>query len=197
MAHEFTHAVTENTAGLNYEKQSGALNESFSDMFACTIDGNWTIAEGTALGTIRSISDPPSILQGTLNGKKIYQPDKLFSTNYMCFSDSATCSSTTNDSCGVHSNGGVTSKAFYLMADGGSFNDCNVTGIGVVKSLAIMYQVLTRHLTQTSTFDDFYKKPRSLRRSGTVLFRDLQSVQKRLATNGSTPSDKTQVWLYD
>ena len=34
MAHEFTHGVTQFTAALVYQDQSGALNESISDVFA-------------------------------------------------------------------------------------------------------------------------------------------------------------------
>ena len=37
-AHEFTHGVTENTAGLRYQCQSGALNESISDIMAWNLD---------------------------------------------------------------------------------------------------------------------------------------------------------------
>jgi len=36
--HEITHGVTENTAGLNYQDESGALNEGFSDIFGTSIE---------------------------------------------------------------------------------------------------------------------------------------------------------------
>jgi Zn-dependent metalloprotease len=55
-AHELTHGVTEKTAGLEYQGQSGALNESCSDVFGIMVkqwklgqsseDANWLIGEG-------------------------------------------------------------------------------------------------------------------------------------------------------
>ena len=46
VAHELTHAVTERTANLEYVNQSGALNESFSDVFGYFIDpDNWLMGE--------------------------------------------------------------------------------------------------------------------------------------------------------
>ena len=51
--HEITHAVTEKTANLTYQNESGALNEAWSDMFGTAIEfyaygtgGNWLIGEG-------------------------------------------------------------------------------------------------------------------------------------------------------
>src|SRR6185369_6471708 len=71
VGHELTHAVTERTAGLFYYMQSGALNESFSDIFGETIDlgstvggGNdtlaarWLLGEDLLIGAIRNMSDP-------------------------------------------------------------------------------------------------------------------------------------------
>ena len=37
IAHELTHGVTEFTAGLEYHDQSGALNESMSDVFGSLV----------------------------------------------------------------------------------------------------------------------------------------------------------------
>jgi hypothetical protein len=65
-AHEMTHGVTQHSANLIYKDQSGALNESMSDVFASAVDSaNWTIGEqvikdfGTfPSGALRSMSDP-------------------------------------------------------------------------------------------------------------------------------------------
>ena len=59
MAHEMTHAVTERTARLLYNNQSGALNESISDIFGWGVDdANWTMGEGSQVGVIRRLDDP-------------------------------------------------------------------------------------------------------------------------------------------
>jgi Zn-dependent metalloprotease len=42
IGHELTHGVTENTAGLEYHNQSGALNESLSDVFGSVIE-QWSL----------------------------------------------------------------------------------------------------------------------------------------------------------
>ena len=46
IGHEFTHGVIDSSSALVYEGQSGALNESYADVFGALIDrGNWTIGE--------------------------------------------------------------------------------------------------------------------------------------------------------
>src|ERR1044071_4809311 len=58
-AHELTHAVTERTAGLEYQWQSGALNESFSDIFGAMVDRNdWLMGEDLPIGAIRDLENP-------------------------------------------------------------------------------------------------------------------------------------------
>lgn len=138
IAHEFTHGVTVNTADLLYQTQSGALNESVSDIFGYALDpDDWTLGEGSALGIIRYINDP------TLKG----QPDRLFSDLYYC---------DTGDNGGVHKNSGVMNKAFYLMTAGGSFKGCNISGIGKEKTHPIVYRALTTYLRQQSNFKAAY-----------------------------------------
>lgn len=96
MGHEFTHAVVESTAGLKYEGQSGALNESMADIFGSNIDGNWEIGEGTDGGAIRDMADPERF------GQPAHVDD---------FVD------TTSDHGGVHTNSGIPNHAYYLMAE--------------------------------------------------------------------------------
>jgi len=154
IGHELTHTVTGNTAGLEYKNQSGALNESISDIFGSAIDNNWTIGEESVMGIIRSMSNPPSI------PRNHRQPDKLFSSNYYCTGSPNNCNRNTNDNCGVHINSGIMNKAFYLMTDGTTdgedFNGCLINGIGRQKSSAVVYQALTTYLNSTSNFKSMY-----------------------------------------
>lgn len=144
-AHELTHGVTQYTAGLIYRNQSGALNESISDIFGSNLDLNWTMGEGSILGIIRDMSNPPAR----------NDPDRLFSSLYQCNGSPSNCGDF-NDNCGVHANSGVMNKAFYLITDGGNFNGCSVTGVGRDKSAMVVYQALTRYLTSTSNFKSMY-----------------------------------------
>lgn len=170
-AHEMTHAVTENEANLIYQNQSGALNESFSDIFGEIIDmtngaGNdtppvaWLMGEDLpGIGAIRSMADPP--LYG--------DPDKV--SSYNC---------TSADNGGVHTNSGIPNKAAYLMAVGGAFNGHTVTGIGIEKMGRVQYRALTQYLTQAATFVD----------NANALN---QSCRDLIGSYGITSADCTQV----
>ncbi len=125
-AHELAHAVTERTADLEYRAQSGALNESFSDIFGAMVDrDDWLIGEDLPGGAIRDLSDPP----------RFNHPDH---TNDWL----VTCS----DNEGVHTNSGITNKAFFNIA----------TAIGKDSAERIFYRALTvllMHQPQASLED--------------------------------------------
>ena len=139
VAHELTHAVTQYSSGLQYSYQSGAINEGMSDIFGAAVDNDdWTMGEGSILGIIRYMDDP------TRKG----QPDRLFSPNYYCGS---------SDYGGVHKNNGIPNKLAYLMAEGGSFNGCTISGLGREKEERIIYLTATKYLTSSSNFANFYQ----------------------------------------
>ena len=144
--HEFTHGVTANEAALVYQNQSGAINEAISDIFASNMDNNWTMGEGSALGVIRSMSDPTSVSRP--------QPDKLSASRYFCRLDNPADDS--DDHGGVHINSGILNKAYFLMTDGGQFNGCSINAVGRERSQRIVYRALDLYLTQTSSFKDAY-----------------------------------------
>ena len=145
--HELTHGVTQYTAALVYSYQSGALNESMSDIFGEVVDQinakgtdtaavKWLMGEDIpSIGAIRSMANPPAY----------GDPDKVSSTYYYCG---------TSDNGGVHTNSGVPNKLFYLMSDGGSFNGFNITPLGLTKAAAIHYQNLSYYLSANSQFTD-------------------------------------------
>jgi Zn-dependent metalloprotease/DNA-binding beta-propeller fold protein YncE len=148
VGHEITHGVTEYTSDLIYYGQSGAINESFSDVWGEFIDqtngsGNdspsvkWLIGEDTLLGAIRSMSDP------TMFG----DPDKMTSPYYY---------TGPGDNGGVHFNSGVNNKAVYLMVEGGTFNGRNIIGIGLDKTAAVYYEAQIHHLTMGTNYNDLY-----------------------------------------
>jgi len=103
VAHEFAHGVTETTAGLIYTFQSGALNESMSDIFGVMVDrDDWLIGEDTwtpAIPTdaLRYIDDP------TLGSQPAHMQD--FQVHPFSY-----------DNGGVHINSGIPNKVFYLIA---------------------------------------------------------------------------------
>lgn len=149
-AHELAHAVTEHTANLFYYMQSGALNESFSDIFGEAVDllnsggtdtaaTRWQMGEDIpGFGAIRDMQDP------TIFG----DPGKMSDAQFYCGDDYR------RDRGGVHSNSGVPNKAFYLMVDGDSYNGQTVSGIGLTKAGKIQYRALSRYLLSASDFLD-------------------------------------------
>lgn len=146
-AHEVSHGVTEYTANLIYRNQSGALNESYSDIFGEIVDQinlqgtdtpavKWLMGEDIpGFGAIRDMSDPPAF----------GDPDKV--SDYLC---------TSSDNGGVHTNSGIPNKAAYLMIDGDSFNGYTITGIGQSKTEQIQYRALSTYLGPSSGFVDYY-----------------------------------------
>ncbi|MEI6532207.1 MAG: M4 family metallopeptidase [Candidatus Roizmanbacteria bacterium] len=134
VAHEWMHGITYSTANFNPENQPGSLHESFSDISAVMFDNNWTIGENTAVPDIgvRNLVHPE-------NGS---QPDRLFSSNYKCATNLNICDKK-NDFCYIHHNNTVLTKAFYLMSEGGSFNGCEVQGVGKEKAYNTLYMTVT------------------------------------------------------
>ncbi len=140
IAHEWGHAVTEYTSGLVYQKEPGALNESFSDMigaafefFHDTLDTpDWYMGEnGLVSGNgFRSLDNP----------HEFGDPD-TYGTDDPYWIDVVNCSpSYQNDYCGVHTNSGVGNKWFSLLSDGGSHNGQAVVGIGVQNAMKVAYR---------------------------------------------------------
>jgi len=145
-AHELTHAVTEHSANLLYYMQSGALNESFSDMFGETVD--LTNAGGTDTPAVRwEIGEdlPGGALRHMMTPGDFFDPGHMSDTNYYCsFLDGG----------GVHFNSGVPNHFYALMADGGTYNGETVTGLGLTKAGKIAYRALTVYLLSGSSFGD-------------------------------------------
>ncbi|MEU3841146.1 M4 family metallopeptidase [Streptomyces sp. NPDC028635] len=125
IAHELTHGVTENTAGLEYHNQSGALNESVSDVFGTLVkqwsrkqtveEADWLIGTeiftpGIDADALRSMKEPGHAYDNALFGKDP-QPDHM--SRYVNLPDTEA-----GDSGGVHINSGIPNKAFYETARG-------------------------------------------------------------------------------
>lgn len=172
-AHELTHAVTEYTAGLVYQKESGALNESVSDIFAVMVDRNdWTLGEnsytpGTSGDALRSLSNPPA------EGQPDHYDDRLYP---------GSCSpSSSNDYCGVHTNSGIPNKAAYLMAAGGTHEGVTVSSIGRDATERIWYRALANYFTSSTTF--------SAARAGTI-----QAASDLYGSGSSQVTAVTNAW---
>ncbi|MWB93696.1 T9SS type A sorting domain-containing protein [Flavobacterium sp. GA093] len=153
--HEIGHAVCTYTANLAYQKESGAMNEAFSDIWGACIEyraapnkSTWLVGEDierrSGHSALRSMSDPNS--EG--------QPDTYGGTYWI----NVNCTPTNNnDQCGVHTNSGVLNHWFYILSVGKSGtndigNAYNVTGITIDKAAKIAYRLESVYLGANSTY---------------------------------------------
>lgn len=119
IGHEMTHGITQFEAKLAYYGQSGALNESFSDVFGSMVkqrmlnqtaaEADWLIGQGLFTANvnglaIRSMKEPGTAYDDPVLGK---DPQPGHMSDYV---------NTTSDSGGVHINSGIPSRAFYICA---------------------------------------------------------------------------------
>lgn len=137
--HEMTHGVIEKTANLTYQGESGALNESFADVFGSLIEGNnWTIGEDVMLpgvspsGSLRDLSNPHN---GAAAGSPWWQPGHV--------NEQVTGS---QDNGGVHVNSGIPNHAYYLFASDAA--------VGKTKAEQVYFKALRDYLTKSSKFVD-------------------------------------------
>lgn len=154
--HEMTHGVTQFTANLTYANESGALNESMSDVFGAMVElfarggsptsDTWKIGEqsytpATAGDALRHMDNPH--LAGNGGFTTDDDPDH-YSERY----------TGTADSGGVHINSGIANHAFYLASVGGThhLSGVTVTGIGTADAARIWYRALTVYMTSSTNF---------------------------------------------
>lgn len=146
VAHEFSHGVLDHEAPFFYQYQSGAINESYADIFGELIDlsysggtdtasTRWQIGEDSPIGGFRDMEHPP----------RFGHADRVRSPLWHKGS---------SDFGGVHRNNGVGNKAAFLMADGGTFRGFQVAGIGLARTARIYYQALTTRLTSAADYVD-------------------------------------------
>lgn len=142
--HELTHGLTQYTSNLNYSGESGAMNESMSDIFGKAVqfwskptDINWLLS-----------NDMNWAIRNMANPKQYSQPNCYQGTYW--YTGSA-------DNGGVHTNSGVGNYFYYLLVNGGSAtndkgNTYSVTGLGLTAANAIIYRSETVYLTPTSNY---------------------------------------------
>ncbi|RLJ33044.1 putative secreted protein (Por secretion system target) [Chryseobacterium sp. 7] len=165
--HEYSHLIIgrNGLGGLNYQAESGAINESIADMLGTAIEfysgitPNWTIGEGIPTPNFLDPSPSPYMrdMSNPNNVNSNPQPDTYMGTNWVDTADT----SDTNDHGGVHTNSGVGNYWFYLLSQGGSGtndigNAYNVSGITIEKAEKIIYRALMNYMTPNTTYLDAY-----------------------------------------
>ncbi|MEZ3180317.1 M4 family metallopeptidase [Streptomyces pimonensis] len=153
-AHEMTHGLTSNTAGLNYSGESGGLNEATSDIFGATVE---------------FYADNPSDVGDYLIGEEIDINGDGTPLRHM---DKPSKDGASKDnwysgigSIDVHHSSGPANHFFYLLSEGSGTKTVNgvtydsptsdglpVTGIGRAKAEKIWFRALTTKFTSTTNY---------------------------------------------
>ena len=140
--HEMSHGTIQNTANLEYLGQSGALNESFADVFGAMIDrDDWQIGEDVVntgifqSGALRDLQNPNN--GGTGLSSPGWQPAHMDEYQNLPLTPQG-------DNGGVHVNSGIPNRAFFLFA--------NSVGKSVAEQ--VYYHALTNYLVRSSQFID-------------------------------------------
>lgn len=132
VAHEITHGLTSNTAALVYSSESGALNESFSDVFGKLVafrsgrNADWKIGRDL-------------FRDGTSFIRDMENPDVAHTKDFKYRNETCT---RFNDSCGVHDNSGIPNKAATIIAK----------RLGNEKTGRLYFLTLTQLLRSSSDF---------------------------------------------
>ncbi|GEM_PF-3817910 len=138
VAHEFTHGITNFTSNLIYEFQSGALNEHFSDFFACMVDReDWLLAEDV-------VSAPGKIAMRDMENPGNPQVTSTLPSRMSEYVNLPI----QQDQGGVHINCGIPNRASFLLAEGPN-------GISRDNAEKIVYRAQTVYLTQRAQFIDY------------------------------------------
>lgn len=182
--HELAHGLTQHTAGLIYQNESGQLNESFSDVFGELVDlyngdaafagppggpPSWpTHPSGPGTDSPNGLRTACSSSPGYADGVRWLVGEDLTTFGPIrdmwdptCFGHPDRATSTLQecnpwDAGGVHTGSGIPNHAFAIVTDGKTFNGQTVTGIGPIKAAAVWYRALTVYLTPASGFGDAY-----------------------------------------
>ena len=150
VSHELAHAITDNTSGLIYQNESGALNEAFSDIIGVSVEffmadtgrhreeiADYVLGEDVIKPNgVRSLADPLSL----------NNPDH-YSIRYQGGADYG----------GVHINSTIASHAFYLAIEGGTNKTSGISVVGVGSHNRwqieqVFYRAFTMLMPADSTF---------------------------------------------
>ena len=157
IAHEYSHGVTQFSSGLIYSFESGALNESFSDIIGTAVEhywqpegsgfskADWYMGEDAkpyfATNGLRNLANPSSNWQSPYGPDPCHLWQEILVPFYI-------------DNGGVHLNMTIYSHAYYLLAHGGTNNVSNikVNGVGIDKATKIFYRAWVYYMVPSSDF---------------------------------------------
>lgn len=149
VGHEFTHAVIETTSALEYQSQSGALNEHFADVFGAIVQEHYEhpsnpflIGESVLRGELKARADA---LRDMLYPERGLSPQPTTVREIPAKLGKGCVADSKNDNCGVHILSGIPNRAAALI----------IQRVGWRTSYEFFYRVMTQRLRSNSDFSDY------------------------------------------
>lgn len=178
VAHELTHGVTDYTSDLIYLNESGALNESFSDIMGAAVEFMFQPVGSNQLQADYLCGEDavrPAGIRSFNNPNAYGHPDH-YSVRF----------TGTADGGGVHINSSISNHAFYLAVEGGANRISGITVQGVgganrVQMETIFYRAMTQLLPSNATF--------SMARAATI-----QAARDLYGANSAAERAVTDAW---
>lgn len=178
VAHELTHGVTDYSSELIYRNESGALNESFSDIMGAAVEFMFQPAGNNLMQADYLMGEDavrPAGIRSFSNPNAYGHPDH-YSVRF----------TGTADGGGVHINSSISNHAFYLAVEGGTnrVSGQTVQGIGAANRAqmeTIFYRAMTQLLPSNATF--------AMARAATI-----QAARDLLGANSTAERAVTDAW---
>jgi len=149
VGHEFAHGFTDFTSDLIYQNESGAINESISDILGKALEFTYDYENRDwFIGSKFLLTDEVNNFRDMSNPNNRNHP-KLYGGEFWEFG--------TRDNGGVHINSGVLNFWYYLLSEGqADVNELgveyDVSPIGFEKAADIVFTMNTAYLTESSTY---------------------------------------------
>jgi thermolysin len=184
VAHELAHGVTDYTSGLEYRNESGALNESFSDMIGVAVEAYFQPRGGAVMQADYLMGEDSfrALRSGSVNGiRSIQSPTQFGDPDHYSIRYTGP-----EDGGGVHTNSGIPNHVFYLAIEGGAnrVSGQSVTGVGFANREQIervFFRAFTQMLPVRATF--------SQARAATI-----QSARDLYPSNAAVVNAVTAAW---
>ncbi|MBN2572700.1 MAG: M4 family metallopeptidase [Ignavibacteriales bacterium] len=156
IAHEIGHGLDQFTSNLVYERESGAIDEGLSDIWAAMVEFYATPEKNTYL-----LGEDIGIIIRSMSNPKLRNDPDTYGGVFWIAPNCGTPNNT-NDHCGVHTNSGILNHWFYLLAEGSSNTDeindngstFSIAGIGKDKAAKIVFRAQTVYFTPTTDYED-------------------------------------------
>jgi thermolysin len=182
VAHELTHGVTDFSSQLIYQNESGALNESFSDMMGTAIEFYFQSA-GAGLGHADYLIGEDVITPGggrSMDNPALFGDPDHYSKRLIAPNDDA------HDNGGVHTNSAIGNQAYYLAIEGGVNRTSGLAVQGVGRANRdqvekVMYRAFTLLMPANATY--------SVARAATI-----QAARDLYGANSAAERAVTQAW---